>query len=84
MKLWVKILLAVLVISTGTAFFWFSEVRAWEAGCTLEQTWQVAEVTEDDGCGEISLIIRLGRDGDFVLGRAWEEATGNFTLRGEH
>jgi glyoxylase-like metal-dependent hydrolase (beta-lactamase superfamily II) len=55
--------------------------KAAEEGWTLEETRNSAELTLDEGYEEISLIIPVGLDRKFVLGRAWEEATGNFELR---
>ena len=41
---------------------------------------QQAEFTEDSGYEEISFFGVSGLDRHFVLTRAWQEATGNFTL----
>ncbi len=55
--------------------------KAANADWSKEQTQQSTELTEDAGYGEISLIIPIGLNREFVLGRAWEETTGNFILR---
>ncbi len=51
-----------------------AEAGAW----SREDTLATDELTADAGYEPISLIIPLGLDRAFVLGRAWEEATGNF------
>jgi hypothetical protein len=38
-------------------------------------------LTEDRHYREVRLIIPIGLNREFVLRRAWEEATGNFALR---
>ena len=50
-------------------------------GWTREETERTPLLTEDRGYAEVRLIIPVGLDREFVLGRAWEEATGNFTAR---
>lgn len=55
--------------------------KAADEGWTMEQTKASEELTEDAGYGEISLIIPLGLNREFVLGRAWEEATENVVVR---
>lgn len=50
-------------------------------GWTKEQTQKSEQFTEDAEYTEISMIVPLGLDREFVLGRAWEEATENFTKR---
>ena len=50
-------------------------------GWTMEHTAASSELTEDENYGEISLIVPIGLDREFVLQRAWEETTGNFTPR---
>jgi len=55
--------------------------RAAAEGWSREETEQTRLLTEDEGYGQVRLIVPMGMDREFVLGRAWEEATGNFTLR---
>lgn len=55
--------------------------RAAERGDALEATLATTDLTEDAGYEEISLIVPIGLDRQFVLRRAWEEATGNFEAR---
>ncbi len=40
-----------------------------------------AALTEDAGYGEIRIVVPIGLTREFVLTRAWEEATGNFKRR---
>ena len=47
-------------------------------GATLEATQGSSALTTDAGYEPINFIVPLGLDRKFVLGRAWEEATGNF------
>ena len=54
--------------------------RAAEAGTSLEETIATDELTADAGYEPIRFIVPVGLDREFVLQRAWEEATGNFTL----
>jgi len=49
-------------------------------GASLEATMATDKLTEDTGYEAITYIVPLGLDREFVLGRAWEEATGNFEL----
>lgn len=49
-------------------------------GSSLEQTVATDRLTADEGYEPIRFIVSLGLDRAFVLQRAWEEATGNFTL----
>jgi glyoxylase-like metal-dependent hydrolase (beta-lactamase superfamily II) len=48
---------------------------------TREQAEKTLLLTEDQGYGEVRLIIPIGLNREFVLRRAWEEATGNFAVR---
>ncbi len=48
-------------------------------GISLEDTRATDKLTADAGYEPIRFIISLGLDREFVLQRAWEEATGNFT-----
>ena len=57
----------------------FAQARqAVAEGWTLEQTRASDRLTEDAGYEPIRFIVSLGLDREFVLQRAWEEATGNF------
>ncbi len=47
-----------------------------EAGWTLEETIEKADLTADANYTEITMIVPIGLDRDFVIQRAWEEATG--------
>lgn len=52
------------------------------SGATKEETQASAALTADDGYEPIRFFsVSLGLDRPFVLGRAWEEATGNFTRK---
>jgi len=53
--------------------------EAAEQGTSLEATIASDQLTADAGYEPIRFIISLGLDREFVLQRAWEEATGNFT-----
>lgn len=53
--------------------------RAAAEGTSLEDTVASDELTTDAGYVPITFIISFGLDREFVLQRAWEEATGNFT-----
>jgi len=53
--------------------------RAAAAGASLEETLTSDALTADEGYVPVTFIISLGLDREFVLQRAWEEATGNFT-----
>ncbi len=55
--------------------------RAAADGTSLAATEASSALTEDAGYDEIRLIVPIGLDRAFVLRRAWEEATGNFTAR---
>jgi len=55
--------------------------RAATDGWSLEQTIASEELTTDAGYEPIRFIVSLGLDREFVLQRAWEEATGNFTVQ---
>jgi len=50
-----------------------------ERGWTLEQTLATDRLTADEGYRRIRLIVPLPMDREFVITRAWEEATDNFT-----
>ncbi|MCB1684042.1 MAG: MBL fold metallo-hydrolase [Pseudomonadales bacterium] len=55
--------------------------RAVETGAGLESVRSSDALTEDAGYEPIRFFgVSLGLDRSFVLQRAWEEATGNFTL----
>ncbi len=47
-----------------------------ERQLTLEETIAQADFTSDEGFKPIKMIIDVGLDREFVIGRAWEEATG--------
>lgn len=49
-----------------------------EKNLSLEQTLATDQLTADEGYRRIRLIIPLPMDREFVITRAWEEATGNF------
>ncbi|MCZ6619299.1 MAG: MBL fold metallo-hydrolase [Gammaproteobacteria bacterium] len=53
--------------------------QAADEGIGLEDTIASDRLTADAGYEPIRLIVSLGLDREFVLQRAWEEATGNFT-----
>lgn len=53
--------------------------NAAESGATLEETIATDQLTEDEGYGQVRLIVPIGLTREFVLQRAWEESTGNFT-----
>ncbi len=55
--------------------------RAAANGVSLEETVASDQLTADEGYEPIRFIISLGLDREFVLRRAWEEATGSFTLQ---
>ena len=55
--------------------------KAAAEGWTREQTRQSKELTEDEGYRDLKMLIFTILDREFVLGRAWDEATGNFELR---
>jgi glyoxylase-like metal-dependent hydrolase (beta-lactamase superfamily II) len=48
-------------------------------GLSLEETLATDQLTADSGYEPLAFIVSLGLDRPFVLRRAWEEATGNFT-----
>ncbi|MFP6837661.1 MAG: MBL fold metallo-hydrolase [Pseudomonadales bacterium] len=54
--------------------------RAAAEKISLENTLATDQLTADAGYVPIRFIISLGLDREFVLRRAWEEATGNFTV----
>ena len=49
-------------------------------GKTLEQTQNTHALKADEGYEPLKFIVSLGLDREFVLTRAWEEATGEFQL----
>lgn len=53
--------------------------KAAEQGWSLETTIATDALTEDEGYEPIKFFVSIGLDRPFVLQRAWEEATGNFT-----
>ena len=55
--------------------------RASTAGISLEATRQSTELTADAGYSEITMVVPIGLDREFVLQRAWEETHHAFTLR---
>jgi len=56
-------------------------MRAAERSSSLEETLATTELTEDADYEPIRFFgLSLGLDRDFVVQRAWEEATGNFEL----
>ncbi len=55
--------------------------KAAQEGWTKDQTQATDLFTEDKGYTEIALIVPIGLTRDFVLGRAWEEATGHYQRR---
>jgi len=59
---------------------WIGQKAAAE-GWTRKETERTPLLTEDQGYEEVKLIVPIGMNRKFVLRRAWEEATGNFTLR---
>ncbi len=50
-----------------------------EKDMSLEQTLATDLLTADEGYRRMRLIIPLPMDREFVITRAWEESTGNFT-----
>jgi cyclase len=50
-----------------------------EQGNSLEQTLQTDQLTADEGYEQLSMIVPLPMDREFVITRAWEETTENFT-----
>lgn len=55
--------------------------KAADEGWTRQQVRASTELTEDAGYGQVRLVIPIGLNRKFVLTRAWEEATGNVTVR---
>ena len=55
---------------------WSQTEAAARAGKSLEETLASVELTEDAGYGVISMPLVFSPDRDFVVRRAWEEATG--------
>jgi cyclase len=60
-----------------------SEIGAEAAtnGVSLTETKKSSSLTADDGFGEIRMLVPVGIDREFVLQRAWEEATGTVEAR---
>ena len=52
-----------------------------QEGWSREETQASDLLTADEGFEPIGFLGLAGLDRDFVLGRTWDEATGNFTLR---
>jgi len=50
--------------------------KAAAEGLTLEQTLETVDLKEDEGYSPMSIPLILNLDRDFVVKRAWEEATG--------
>ncbi len=55
--------------------------KAAAEGWTRKQTQQSAELTEDEGYRDVKMLVFTILDREFVLGRAWDEATEGFELR---
>lgn len=55
--------------------------KAASQGLTKDQTIARADLKEDANLRPFTIPLILNLDRDFVIGRAWEEATGNFTAR---
>lgn len=60
-----------------------AEIGRWAKaeGVSLEETKATGRLTEDAGYVPIRMVIPIGLDRGFVLGRAWEETHGAFDLR---
>lgn len=56
---------------------WAVGQAAAQEGLTLDETLAQKELTEDEGYGEIAVPLVFRLDRDFVIRRAWEEATGS-------
>ncbi|MBV1906909.1 MAG: MBL fold metallo-hydrolase [Pseudomonadales bacterium] len=54
---------------------------ALENATSLEDTLANTELLEDESYEEIRMIVPVGLDRDFVITRAWEEATGSYDRR---
>ena len=52
--------------------------NAAEQGLSLEQAVATGELTADAGYERVRLVVPLHMDREFVITRAWQEATGNF------
>ena len=50
-----------------------------DSGNSLEQTLQTDQLTADEGYQRLRMIVPLHMDREFVITRAWEETTENFT-----
>lgn len=55
---------------------WSQASAAVEAGKTLQETLESVDLRHDDGFGVISVPLVFRLDRDFVVRRAWEEASG--------
>ena len=55
--------------------------RAGRQGISLQETLNTDELTEDKDYTPLKMIVPIGLSREFVLQRAWEEATGAFELR---
>jgi glyoxylase-like metal-dependent hydrolase (beta-lactamase superfamily II) len=66
----------VLAFQRFLADLWAQAKGAAAAGKTLEQTLASVELTHDEGYEAISLPFVFALDRDFVVRRAWEEASG--------
>jgi glyoxylase-like metal-dependent hydrolase (beta-lactamase superfamily II) len=55
--------------------------RAAAENISLEDTLRTTDLTEDRNYEPLNIIVPLGYTREFVLQRAWEEATGSFELR---
>ena len=53
--------------------------EAAEEGLSLQETLDRKDLSEDEGFGVIAVPLVFSLDRDFVLRRAWEEATGSIT-----
>ena len=63
------------------AQLWRIASAAAAAGKSLEATLATESLTEDAGFEPIRFIVPLGLDREFVLRRAWQEATGQYERR---
>ena len=50
-----------------------------DKGRSLEQTLETDQLTADKDFRQLNMIVPLGMDREFVITRAWEETTDNFT-----
>ncbi|MEM7129898.1 MAG: MBL fold metallo-hydrolase [Chloroflexota bacterium] len=56
-------------------------INAAESQLSLEETVATDRLTKDAGYEPIRFIVPIGLDREFVLTRAWEEVTGNYTRK---